>query len=392
MLGYLFQVRYALLALLTSDGFDSQLYVEQLDDVVTENPGATKLEQLKHSTKPGETINGYSVEFWKTLRIYCEAYSDGLINPADSMLCLITTATAEPGSPPSFLKKDKSRDELKAKHLLKHIASTAKNQALEKAYDAFNKLDDDELDRLLACVVVIDQSFTIDAVPQKIKQLFNGVKAAHYDPVYERLEGWWFDLVVKHLLEGSKVPISKAAVKEYLADIDDQFGIDRLPIDCEDFYPSPEAIEDGKRRMFVRQMHAIQLQATRIRLAIEDYYRALEQRSRWVRDLVLVDDEELARYEKRLVREWERIVATLEEDGLPVETDKEYVAFGRKVFSLIEALNLPIRANMPPGHLYVVRGTYHKLADSEKPAVYWHPKFLDTLKALEAELANVTAR
>lgn len=392
MLGYLFQVRYALLALLSSDGFDTQLYVEQLDDVVTENPGATKLEQLKHSTKSGETINGYSVELWKTLRIYCEAYSAGWINPAESMLCLITTATVEPGSPPALLKKDQGRNESKAKELLKQIAQTARNQTLEKAYSEFKKLEDEDLDRLLACIVVIDESFNIADVPQKIKQLFNGVKAAHCDPVYERLEGWWFDLVVKHLLDSSKDPISKAELKEYLADIDDQFGLDRLSLDYEDHTPTAEEIEDSRKRMFVRQMNAVQLHTTRIRLAIENYYRALEQRARWVRDLVLVDAEELERYEKRLIREWELIIATLEDDGFAVETDEEQIAFGKKVLTLIEALNLPIRSNMPPGHLYIVRGTYHILADRNKPAVYWHPKFLDKLKALETELATVTAR
>ena len=57
---------------------------------------------------------------------------------------------------------------------------------------------------------------------------------------------------------------------------------------------------------FVRQLEIIAAGKRRIAAAVRDYYRAFEQRSRWLRnDLVLIGD--LTQYERRLVEEWELV-------------------------------------------------------------------------------------
>ena len=45
--------------------------------------------------------------------------------------------------------------------------------------------------------------------------------------------------------------------------------------------------------------------------------------------------------------------------------------------------NFPIRKQVTED--YIVRGSYHILADQEPPKVWWHPKFVEELeKLLEA--------
>jgi hypothetical protein len=44
--------------------------------------------------------------------------------------------------------------------------------------------------------------------------------------------------------------------------------------------------------------------------------------------------------------------------------------------------NFPIRPLVTEP--YVMRGSYHILANEEKPRVWWHPKFLERLQVLLA--------
>ena len=57
-------------------------------------------------------------------------------------------------------------------------------------------------------------------------------------------------------------------------------------------------------KTFVEQLKLIDVNHNRVVHAIRNYYRAFEQRSRWMReDLLYV--RELERYEERLIEEWD---------------------------------------------------------------------------------------
>lgn len=390
-LGYLHQVRYSLYSLLADPRGDTQLYVEELDDVVRKNPGIDTLEQLKHHMDADATINEYSTELWRTLRVWFTQWDEGKLKPEEAVLCLITTATAEADSPAAYLRPGDARDVKKARERLVEVASAAKNTSITKLFAAFlntkvNGVDQvrSELDqdRLLASVVVIDGSLTIDQVEPRIKQLINGIRATNIDAAYERLEGWWFNKVVQHLLGGSKNSISQYAVKEMIAEISEQFRPDGLPIDYEDYELTPLQETEHGSRLFVQQLGAINIVGMRLYNAVLDYYRAYEQRSKWTRDYLYIDDE-LLKYEKRLTNEWRRQMAILE-SKLPQEaTDKDQVKLGVELLDWMEQkANLPIRREMPIGHEYVMRGSFHRLADADAPRVYWHPQFLKQLEAI----------
>ena len=67
----------------------------------------------------------------------------------------------------------------------------------------------------------------------------------------------------------------------------------------------------------MQQLNLADAGEKRIVAAIRDYYRAFEQRSRWLRDDLLVVGD-LANYERRLVEEWE-LVFEAAKDELGVE-------------------------------------------------------------------------
>ena len=388
MLGYLHQVRYALYSLLADQRGDTMLYVEELDDVVKKNQGIVTLEQLKHHTVEDAAISEYSSELWRTLRVWFTEWDEGMLKPEEAMLCLITTATAKGDGTVAKLRPGAIRDIQGARERLMEIATAAESTALAVPFKAFlvntktgitrSLLD---IDRLLNAVVVIHNSPNIDQVESKIKQLINGIRSSKLEAAYNRIEGWWFQKVVKHLLNESKDPISQYETKEMIAEINEQFRPDSLPIDYEDYELTPRQETEYTNRLFVRQLNSIDIVGERLYNAVLDYYKAFEQRSRWVRETLVIDDD-LLKYEKRLAREWKRYMGILE-SKLPQSTDEEHVRFGVELLDWMElTANLPIRREMPIGHEYIMRGSFHLLADEAAPRVYWHPKFLEQLSTI----------
>ena len=118
--------------------------------------------------------------------------------------------------------------------------------------------------------------------------------------------------------------------------------------------------------------------------AIRDFYRAFEQRSRWLReDLLLVGD--LSRYEGKLVEEWELVFEAAKDEIDATAADVAKRKAARSILSWAEKVTIPIRPGVTEP--FVVRGSFHMLADERPPRIGWHPDFHDRL----AEILNPTA-
>ena len=137
----------------------------------------------------------------------------------------------------------------------------------------------------------------------------------------------------------------------------------------------PEGIDTaGDHRLFVKQLRMITLGSRRIENAILDYYRAFQQRSRWAREDLLMGNE-LASYEARLVDEWQRRLLAREDDASSMErTEDAEQEIGRKLFTWAE-LDANIRIRPDVSQEYVMRGSFHLLADSVPPRVWCRVKF-----------------
>ncbi|ARV59809.1 hypothetical protein BZZ01_15285 [Nostocales cyanobacterium HT-58-2] len=382
-LGYLFQARYALYLVLTNKE-ELELAVESLDDITffenENNP--TELLQLKHHTTQA-SLTDSSSDLWKTIRVWSTQLQENKISLPDTLLTLVTTAEAPANSAAFLLRPVKARDSKRACEILLQVANKSENKNLTKSFEAFKALNPTQQQQLIDSIQIIDSSLDIIDITPKIKEKLIAVRREHRDAVYERLEGWWFAKVVKHLRDNSVNFISGFEVRDKICEINDQFKPDALPIDFFDLEipEQPEISQDNRR--FVAQLKEIAVQNKRIEKAILDYYRAFEQRSRWAREELLFGGE-IEQYEKRLIDEWERYMLALQDEMSDSdESEVELKKLGRKVFNWMEQ-EADIRIRSQVTEPYVMRGSYHMLADQNLPRVHWHPKFVERLSQLLA--------
>jgi len=378
-LGYLFQARYALYLVLTNQE-ELEISIEALDDIAFEDKGSpAELLQLKHHTNRA-SLSDSSTDLWKTIRIWSTYLKEKRISLPGPLLTLVTTAEASQDSVAQLLRAGKNRDSKLAAQKLLQVAQTSKNESLVKAFSAFSALTSSEQELLAGSIQIIDSSPNIVDITPKIKAKLVAVRREHRDSVYERLEGWWFAKVVKHLSDESINLISGFEVRDKICEINEQFRPDALPIDFFDLELSEQPEISTDSRHFVEQLKAIALSNKRIEKAILDYYKAFEQRSRWAREDLLIGDE-LERYERKLIDEWERYMLSLQEEAADLEDEGHYRTLGRKVFNWVDQV-ADIRIRSQVTEEYVMRGSYHILADQNPPQVFWHPKFVERLTQL----------
>ena len=383
-LGYFYQIRYALLLLIRAGRKipGIELSIENLDDIVFEEKGTpVQLIQTKHHVKSTASLSDSSTEIWKTLRIWSTATLQGEISLDDTILSLVTTGRAIDGSAASLLRPDKNqgRNEDSALAMLRNVAHSSTSTTNKPAYTVFLELKEEQQTALIRKINILDSSPNIlDVREQLINELTYSARPEHLESIFERLEGWWVNAVVKHLIPNSSVKISQRALMDKIIDLQEQFHLDNLPID----FPSPINVEESKigedQRIFVEQIRLIMLSEPRIRTATSDYYRAFEQRSKWIREELLFVDE-LEAYERRLIDEWIRRFDIMMEDMSGDREEERKQREGKSLFNWVDTqanINIRHRCTEP----YVMRGSYHILANDLR--VGWHVDFIKRLQHL----------
>jgi hypothetical protein len=382
-LGYLYQVRVALLWALRRLKSASEFLVsiETLDDVTFEAKGGTpdELIQTKHHRNRMATLSDASPDLWKSLRVWFEEHAAKSI-PAGTALHLLTTGVAPAGSAAAFLRLE-GRNVDAALTALETTAQSSTNATNASAYKAFLSTSTATRKAILGTVVVIDAAPTIDVLDQELRtEVFWAVDRKDHNPFLERLEGWWLRRVLKQLIgleRGDR--ILAIEIEAEMSDLRDQFGQDSLPID-EDLFAiilDEASLETHAASTFVRQLELIKAGKKRVAAAIRDYYRAFEQRSRWLRnDLLLVGD--LEKYERRLIEEWEIVFEAMKDEIGAEAAEEVKQKAARDVLTWAERVPIPIRPRVTEP--FVTRGSLHMLADEAR--VGWHPEFHDHLATL----------
>ena len=94
---------------------------------------------------------------------------------------------------------------------------------------------------------------------------------------------------------------------------------------------------------------------------------------------------EIEKYEDKLVEEWGRYKAIACENITEESKDDACVAAGRDLYTWAERSTGELRIRERVAEQYIVRGTFHILANgSPTPRVHWHPRFLEEIaKILE---------
>jgi hypothetical protein len=191
-------------------------------------------------------------------------------------------------------------------------------------------------------------------------------------------------LVVQHLQGASPPPIPLDLVRQQVHEIRMQFRRERLPDDLLRAPVSADQTDPNDDRMFVRQLNLLGLSPERLRYAQEDHHRAFTQRSRWLSQQLLGQDEATS-YEARLVEGWRERFAIMRE-GVPTTCDDPTLAqHGLKLYEWI-VLEAPSKSNLwlrPEFQAaYMVKGSYHMLAELLR--VGWHPQYEARLRPAPA--------
>jgi len=381
-LGYLYQVQVALLWSLRKlrTGADFAVSLETLDDVAFEPTGRPEeLLQTKHHQSRQADLTDASPDLWKSLRVWFETFKDKPLMPGTS-LHLLTTATAASGSAAAYLRVAK-RNVDAALSLLESTAQTSCNKDNAAAYRAFQSASLAFRKSVLQCVVVLDAAAPVAALDDELRQeVFWAVERKNQPAFLQYLEGWWFRRVLKQLVEiplGNK--IISAEVEAEMSDLRERFKHDSLPIsdDLLAFTPDKALVAAHENSQFVRQLQLVNAGRLRITAAIRDYCRAFEQRSRWLRDKLLMVGE-LDGYEKRLVEEWELVFAAMRDEIGDAAAEEAKQQAARELLQWAERTLFPIRPSV--SEPFVCRGSLHILADDLR--VGWHPDFYERLGRL----------
>lgn len=381
MLGYLYQVRYALALLLENDNSDCQISIEKFDDVAfSKDDIPIQLIQLKHHIQHQGNLADASTDMWRTIKVWLDAISETPDILDGTNFLIITTATAPIDSAAFLLKKDSNRNPDTAYQKLKTVCFSSVNQAHQRYYDAFREAGEDTVKQLIRQIYIIDcASNIIDVEKDILKHIRYSCIPKHQKMIYERLEGWWFKKAIDALCCDTPVFVNQNQVRSFIVSVSQEYADDNLPIDILDIDDLQESNFSANEKIFHEQLKLICLSNHRMQLALRDYYRAFRQRASWVRnDLLYVN--ELGQYEQRLIDEWEHAFAAMEETLSETNnaTEEEKAKEVRQLFSDIEKRDIRIRPKCQEA--FIMRGSYHILANQLK--IGWHVDFFDRLKQL----------
>lgn len=381
LLGYLYQVRCALYLLLCADDNNAKLSIEKFDDIAFSEEGIPiELIQTKHHVGDLGNLTNASTDVWRTIK----SWIDSIVEHPDLLettkFTIITNSNAPEGSATFYLKNNTNRDSEKAYNILLNTTRQSRNQAHKAYYDAFTNLDENHAKLFISKIQVIDSEKDIINLKSSIlKYVRYSCLAKFENDVYNRLEGWWFENAIKSLKSEIPLFFTHQQVRSKLINISDQYREDNLPIDINLSDKGYEMITPDSK-VFCKQLSLINASEAKISLAIRDYYRAYIQRSNWVRNNLLYVNE-LEEYERKLVEEWEHYFVDMteslyDEDEEP--SDELKTTRGKELYRIISNLNIRIRERC--GEPFVMRGSYHLLADEAK--VGWHTDFCERLNYL----------
>ena len=381
-LGYLYQVRGALLWSLKRlrEQQDFAVSIETLDDVEFETSDGipSDLLQTKHHRCGTAALTDSCPDIWKTFRIWFEARQSGAIDDKTNLF-LITTGKVPADSAGSNLLAS-NRDVRAAIQLLNQVATTSTNKKNKLAYEIYLGVSNRDRERLLSCVTIIDSSPIITEMDDELRQeVYWAVDQKHTGVFLDQLEGWWFRKVVLQLCDEAHHPIGSPEIDSQMGDLREQFRRDALPIhdDLINYILDPKTEKAHADFTFVKQLELIKVGKRRIAIGIRDFYRAYEQRSRWVRDHLVVEFD-LHRYERRLTEAWEIVFEAMRDELGDDATEDSMEQAARAVLNWAERNVLNIRPNMDEP--FISRGSFHMLSDDER--IGWHPDFEERLASL----------
>ncbi|ROR70438.1 hypothetical protein EDB59_1092 [Vibrio crassostreae] len=369
MLGYLYQIRYALyLALkkhLEVDDIDDCLVsIESLDDVAFEQgDNVHELIQTKHHISKLANLTNRSSDIWATVRIWSNDLSHNESFLSDSTIrLLVTTSTSTKESIANYLSTDvEKRNAYEALRIMEKIAKEGIDKSSNSnllGYKAFMCLSPEKRFDLVNSISILCESPDISDIEKEIKKHCRAaVNEQHLSAYITRLEGVWFRWSIRALMEKGKNSIPLSDLSDEMDNLRNQFLPFNLPSDYDNYTPETDH-QDDANSIYMKQLEILGATTDILKLAHRNYIRAKKQRSRWSKDGLLKPGE-LGNYDLILEGEWEHHKSLLAWSECNVEVK------GRNLYLACQNEGAkPIRPGFSSP--YVARGSYHILSNSLK--------------------------
>jgi hypothetical protein len=205
-LGYMYQARFALLKILELPE-DSTLLLEKEDDVDFDDANGRKsLMSLKHKAV-GDTLTDLSTDFWKSVRIWLAHYKANGRIACDARFMLFTTGDVSAGSMLTIFMGRGTDGEARAEAVQGPLGKS-KNVLIVALREELNTLTAAELADFYSRITIADATLRITEIPSAvINQHLRTIRRESRPLLFERLEGWWMDQVIRLLAGESTAAI-----------------------------------------------------------------------------------------------------------------------------------------------------------------------------------------
>ncbi len=386
MVGYLYQVYSALLLILARESISDGLSIEKFDDIAfTHGNIPIDLIQTKHQIYNKGSLADTSIDLWRTINSWCDTIKKNKINISTTQFTIITTADAPQGSAAYFLSDNNLRDTKKATTKIQK-AALGIQQTTQSYRNNFLSLNPQQQEKLVENIYVFDSAVHILNCREKLKKhLKLSILPSNIETACDQVEGWWFQKAVKFLCSEQNTYITQEEVIIKIIEIANSYSINALPIFDAENKPDNINAETEKNKVYIQQLELITNSARTIERAVLNHYKATCHRSRWLREGLLYHDD-IENYDKQLQDEWERLFEFYKEklEALDNVTNKNKKNYALELYKEIEELKIFIRSGTP--HSFIMRGSYHTLADKLK--VGWHINFYEKLSSQLLEDSN----
>lgn len=378
-IGYLYQVRWALLELLRGarERPDMALTLEKFDDVAWEDSGGDPqaLLQLKHHKHSNGSLTDKSADVWRTLKVWMD--DPQLRDVSGPDLSIVTTAIAPVGTAASYLRRD-GRNVAKAVELLDEAAKSSKEKHHTSAARAqWLRLSDADRIGIVQRIYVLDGHLPIEQLDAALEDaLWFAAPQGRTADFLAVLDSWWMGVAID-LLRKARRSIRADELKAKLDDIRDGFHPDNL-VTTVPRVDGTDVMDQYGERAFVTQLYWIDATPVALKRAVADFHRAVTQTTHWV-DRNLLEMSEFDEFKDALMDEWELafddMMQDLPEEASEGDKKKAGAALYRR---LRDSTAVQVRPRYTEE--FYARGIRHELADGCRKG--WHPDFEELVQAL----------
>jgi hypothetical protein len=135
----------------------------------------------------------------------------------------------------------RARNEAEADKRLLDAISKSTSRGNQKAYDAYRALPD----RLRLSFLKDGSANIIDVRDEIVRELYHAAARDQVEHLVERLEGWWFSVVIKALAESVLMAIPVLAIDQRVDELREEFKRRAFPVDLKTSVPTSDVIPNS---------------------------------------------------------------------------------------------------------------------------------------------------